>query len=100
MRISRRCSVSDFGFCDLNSPNISRKRTGFVGMDGLSVLVYQYSKVVIPPMLANPFQCFVELILVLPLYVRNPVSNYQKGLLVGDELICDAADNRDSGDYR
>jgi hypothetical protein len=100
IRISRRCAVRDFGFCDPISLNTSRVETRFVRMNGLSAVFYQNTDVVIASMQTNLFQCFVEVTLGRPLNVRRLSSNLHSVFLVGDDLVSAAADDRNDYDYR
>jgi len=105
MRISSRCTSRDFGFCNANKPDTSPSGTGVVVRDGRGMGgVHQNLNVVITSFRTNLVQCSVELMRALPPNICRLVcrlgSNHQKGLLVGDELTSDAADDRESHDSR
>ncbi len=103
-RFSSRYVVRGFGFCDLNSPDISRRVmfTIFVQMDLISALSLQNIEVVIPVMGTNLIQRGVELLRVLPFNVFPRslfTSNLDRVQDVRDGWKIAAADHHNDHDY-
>jgi hypothetical protein len=70
-RFSSGCAFRSFGFCDLNSPDISGRDlvTMVVVMDDIPAVCYQNIEVMRPMVVTNLLQRCVEPILALPLNV-------------------------------
>jgi hypothetical protein len=120
-RLSSRYVVRGFGFCDLNSPDISRRAlvlrtigsgrgTSFVPIGGLIAGVPHNTEANLPMIGTNLSQRFAERTLVLPLNVCRTfllTSNLHKGkgscaredCARDDPCIIAAADDRNDHDY-
>ena len=108
-RFSSRYVVRGFGFCDLNSPDISRRVriTIFFPMLGVFICVLQQNEeVILPIMVTNMLQRCLEFIFALPpnVYwgvVFAVISNHdtEKGCCVRDGWKSAAADDTYGYDY-
>ncbi|SRR6266480_1509558 len=109
-RFSNRYVVRDFGFCDLNSPDIFRMARVFGAIIiklvpiGFTAGIQQNTDANLPIMATNLCQRFVEVTLVLPLNVPRALTwqpNLDSGIgfCARDGWKIAAADDRNDRDY-
>jgi len=109
-RFSSGCVVGDFGFCDLNSPDLFLTAIGAdlgTVRDGLALVIQLDLDAIRSAMGTNLLQRCVELTRALPRNVCprtssqvTPNLDTEKGCCVRDGWKIAAADDRNDHDYR